>query len=66
MTQTEVTAQKIKAFDLGREAAKRDRAIYGRPWLWDILRFFSDGTDFGRGYWFEITKQVTMTEKIED
>ena len=52
-------------FDLGRKAAKHDRAIYGLPWHWDILRFFSNETDFGRGYWSEFIKEVTMTEKIE-
>ena len=42
--------KKIKDFDNGREAAKRDRAIYGHPYP------YGQETEFGKGYWYEWKK----------
>jgi hypothetical protein len=41
-------AEKIKQFDHGRDCAKRDREIYGRPFPYD------ETTEFGKGYWYEV------------
>ncbi len=38
---------KMTQFDRGRDAAKRDREIYGRPFP------YGAESDFGQGYWHE-------------
>lgn len=41
---------KMAQFDLGREAAKRDRMLYNRAFP------YGNDSDFGRGYWYEWNK----------